>query len=143
MEKKEVPRKVKINHEAITRETRDRMATKADDAEVPEYLWLEHLVQDGKREWTDDEIMRLPSVMHTIRERCLPWWKKRTTMSLLPYVALRCENYDDGMSYKGKINLPLSVKWLESYRSWSKEKGCRLRLKWVWSEGGRDDYRKW
>ena len=31
----------------IAREARERKATKADDAEVPIYLWEEHMINDG------------------------------------------------------------------------------------------------
>eukprot|EP00978_Attheya_sp_CCMP212_P020469 scaffold58660_cov26-Attheya_sp.AAC.1 len=34
--------------DAIQREARERLATKADDAEVPTYLWEEHLIDDSE-----------------------------------------------------------------------------------------------
>jgi hypothetical protein len=61
----------KIDHDKIAQERRDQKATKTDDAEVPEYLWLEHLVQDGKIKLMADEIMRLSIGMHMVQARCL------------------------------------------------------------------------
>jgi hypothetical protein len=39
-----------VLHE-IAREKRERKATKADDAAVPEYLWEEHLLNDCPTPW--------------------------------------------------------------------------------------------
>jgi hypothetical protein len=36
---------------SVAREKRKRWAAKADNAEVPEYLWLEHLLDDGSWGW--------------------------------------------------------------------------------------------
>ena len=135
--------KTRINLEDITRETRDRKATKADDAKVPEYLWLEHLVQDGERKWTDDEIMRLPAAMHTVRERCLRWWKKRVTMSLVIYVQKRYEKYNDGKSQERRLGLTTGVEWQESHKIWSEKEGWKTRSGWVWKKEGKEDYKRW
>ena len=115
---REVPSKAKINHDEIARENRDRKATKSDDAEVPEYLWLEHLVQAGERRWTDEEIMKLLSAMHTVREGCLRWWKRRVTTSLLTYVKLRYETYDDGKRPEEKLG---SISGVRCQEPWWKQ----------------------
>ena len=43
----------------IAREKRERSVVKVDDADVPEYLWMEHLFNDGSRVWTDDKKRQL------------------------------------------------------------------------------------
>jgi hypothetical protein len=35
----------------VAREKQERKATKSDDAEIPEYFWEEHLLQDGAAPW--------------------------------------------------------------------------------------------
>jgi hypothetical protein len=51
---------------ANSKEHRERLATKSDDARVPTELWLDHLIEDGKdlpqvRSWTAAEISADPS----------------------------------------------------------------------------------
>jgi hypothetical protein len=60
---------------------RERKATKSDDAAVPEYLWLEHLVEDGPSEWLAKQQEGLPAAMDLLRVRMLCWWKKCLTRS--------------------------------------------------------------
>jgi hypothetical protein len=36
-----------------TREARERSATKADDAEVPEYLWIEQMIESNIKVWSE------------------------------------------------------------------------------------------
>jgi hypothetical protein len=38
---------IKVDFGAIDRTRREQKAAKSDDAEVPKYLWLEHLIDDG------------------------------------------------------------------------------------------------
>jgi hypothetical protein len=59
----------------IAREQRARKATKADDAEVPEYLWQEHLVNDADPKanfdtstWTDAHHKALPKLITGLRK---------------------------------------------------------------------------
>jgi len=44
----------------IARELRERKAVKSDDAGIPEYLWEEHLVDDGDRVWGNEDRLKLP-----------------------------------------------------------------------------------
>jgi hypothetical protein len=41
--------------DGIKRDTRERKTTKADDAEVPNFLLYEHLCNDGEGSWTAAE----------------------------------------------------------------------------------------
>jgi hypothetical protein len=47
-----------------------RKATKSDDAVVQEYLWLEHLVEDGPSEWSAEQQGGLSVVMDLLRGEC-------------------------------------------------------------------------
>jgi hypothetical protein len=68
---------VKDHLEGITKDMRERKATKSDDAAVPMSLWEEHLVEDGTREWTAEEKKGLPRACDFFRKRMLYWWKGR------------------------------------------------------------------
>jgi hypothetical protein len=60
--------------DAIAREARERKATKADDAEVPEYLWWEdHLLNDGPTPWymSDEDRPKLRRAMNLLRAQML------------------------------------------------------------------------
>jgi hypothetical protein len=46
--------------EQISRDLWERKATKADDADIPEYLWEEHLVDDNAQHWTAKDRVGLP-----------------------------------------------------------------------------------
>jgi hypothetical protein len=67
----------------IAREKRERKATKADDADVPEYLWEEHLLNDCPTPWILQERTRLRRAIRLLRARMLKWWKQRVTRSFL------------------------------------------------------------
>jgi hypothetical protein len=63
----------------IAREKRERKATKADDADVPEYLWGEHLLKDCPTPWVRKERTRFRRAIRLLRARMLKWWKQRVT----------------------------------------------------------------
>jgi hypothetical protein len=54
----------------ISRDLREQKATKADDADIPEYLWEEHLTDDDARHWTAKDRVGLPQAMDMMR-RCM------------------------------------------------------------------------
>jgi hypothetical protein len=57
-----------VLHE-IAREKRERKATKADDAAVPEYLWEKHLLNDCPTPWVLKERTRLRKAIRLFRAR--------------------------------------------------------------------------
>jgi hypothetical protein len=64
----------------IAREQREKKATKADDAEVPEYLWIEHLLDDADpaknfdtAKWDAAHLAALPTLMKGLRNIGLKW----------------------------------------------------------------------
>jgi hypothetical protein len=68
---------MKVDFGAIDRTRREQKAAKADDAEVPKYLWLEHLIDDGPTTWPDVRRALLPVAMDTCRKYLLRKWKIR------------------------------------------------------------------
>jgi hypothetical protein len=74
--------------EDIAREQREKKATKADETQVPEYLWQEHLIDDADplinsdtSTWTKHQLATLPTLMNGLRKIGLKWWKKNVTLS--------------------------------------------------------------
>jgi hypothetical protein len=89
----EAPTRVKTDLlDEIGRDLRERKAVKADDAEVPTYLWEEHLVDDDERTWTTKDREKLPWAMDLLRTRMLRWWRHRVTRSSLDWVKSEHEN---------------------------------------------------
>jgi hypothetical protein len=70
----------------IEREKRERKATEADDADVPEYLWEEHLLNDCPTPWILQERTRLRGAIRLLRARMLKWWEQRVTRSFLEWM---------------------------------------------------------
>jgi hypothetical protein len=70
----------------VAREKRERKATKADGAEVPEYLWEEHLLKDSPTPCVLEERTRLRKAMNLMRRRMLAWWKGRVHLERLSCV---------------------------------------------------------
>ena len=58
------------------REKREKKATKEDDAEVPEYLWLEHLFDDDEKIWSEEAQSQLKRTAGWFRTRMLIRWKR-------------------------------------------------------------------
>mmetsp|Transcript_22921 Transcript_22921/g.34752 ORF Transcript_22921/g.34752 Transcript_22921/m.34752 type:complete len:247 (+) Transcript_22921:2689-3429(+) len=69
----------------IERTCREKVATKNDEAAVPEYLGCDHLVNDFewkrgdglRREWTEKELDALPGVMTALQRLAFLWWKPK------------------------------------------------------------------
>jgi hypothetical protein len=70
----------------ISREGRERKATKADDAEVPEYLWHEHVFEDCGRSWMDSQKKVLPRAAKVLQKGMLKHWKQRVLTSYLTWL---------------------------------------------------------
>jgi hypothetical protein len=72
--------------EEISREGRERKATKADDAEVPEYLWHEHVLEDCGRSWTDSQKKALPPAAQVLQKGMLKHWKQKVLTLFLTWL---------------------------------------------------------
>jgi hypothetical protein len=120
-----------VLHE-ITREKRERKATKADGADVPECLWEEHLLKDCPTPWVLEERTRL--VRHGIKllPKCmLTWWKRKVTTSFLDWVREQHTELPKTNAKCGKL-----VEFNGNTYRWAKAK-CQVGLpeykRW-WSE---------
>jgi hypothetical protein len=67
----------------IGQEGRNRKATKLDDAEVPEYIWYDHVFEDGAQKWTEDQKKAFPCAARILQEAMLKFWKRRVRRSFL------------------------------------------------------------
>jgi hypothetical protein len=60
----------------LAREKWERSAAKADDAEVPEYLWMEHLFDDASWNWGPETREQVMKMMEWFRTGMLQPWKQ-------------------------------------------------------------------
>jgi hypothetical protein len=72
--------------EGIARENRERKATKSDDADVPVYLWEEHLIEDGIFGRTLADLPSMRPMMDALRVLMMMKWKKKVTSSLFSWI---------------------------------------------------------
>jgi hypothetical protein len=119
--------------EDVARQQRERKAVKSDDAEVPEYLWEEHLIAGSEKlKWDAKDMDSLRRVSTWLRGKMLCWWKRQVLRS---YVKWMKNEYLIADS-KGD-----SGSWLELGQKLGKDD--ELHWQYRWSTTGRDDYKKW
>jgi hypothetical protein len=121
--------------EDIAREQREKKATKADDAEVPEYLWQEHLINDADPltnfntlVWTKHQLATLPTLMNGLRKIGLKWWKKNVMISLGKWLG------NQSAATKQPADV-LTVTWKNGRYAWAGNSGKQAYLGWhTWRE---------
>jgi hypothetical protein len=127
--------------DAIGREARERKATKADDAAVPEELWEEHLLNDRPTPWNvcDDDRPTLRRAMNLMRARMLRWWKKKVTTSFLGWT----HHQYKGLAAIGE-EAPAATRHEHGNFSW-KQAGSTAEYhdKYHWTPTGRVAYHSW
>jgi hypothetical protein len=64
----------KVDLAEIARTKREQKVAKADDADVPEYLWLDHLMEDRPTPWPEGSRELLPKAMNRLRKYLLGRW---------------------------------------------------------------------
>lgn len=116
----------------IAREKRERSAAKADDAEVPEYLWMEHLFADGDRVWSPESKQRMMGAAWIFRKRMLTWWKCRVRRSLESFLKSR---------YPGLLRLNKDVS--QPCIDWSLSGAGDRTYSWRESDIGHMSYKTW
>jgi hypothetical protein len=72
-----------LDLDSLAREKRERSAAKADDAAVPEYLWLEHLFDDSTWEWDVDMRAPLLCLVDWFRMHMLRHWRRNVFRSFI------------------------------------------------------------
>jgi hypothetical protein len=74
------------------RDTRERNATKADNAAVPEYLWEEHLLEGvSEQEWDATKLVKIRKLSSWLRSNMLNRWKRNVTASYINWVKEKYE----------------------------------------------------
>jgi hypothetical protein len=74
----------------VAREKRERSAAKADDAEVPEYLWMEHLFEDGSWDWDPGMREQVRKMAEWFRTVMLRRWKRNVMRSFILSLHRNC-----------------------------------------------------
>jgi len=130
----ELDPKIKNVLDDIQREKRERKATKADDAEVPIYLWTEHYMEESTYEWT--EISRTRKLTEGQQRSVIEWAME----TLRHYFAIR----------RWKKSLTTSFfKWLKCSTDYPVQKDKNpivdysSTARYQWTPGGKDEYIKW
>jgi hypothetical protein len=113
----------------IGQEGRNRKATKPDDAEVPQYIWYDHVFEDGARKWTEDQKKAFPYAARILQEAMLKFWTKRVRRSFLAWLRAkyedlaeldkkyaRCVEFPDGRWHF--VELPSTASFKERSRVW-------------------------
>jgi hypothetical protein len=110
--------------------SREHRATKADDAEVPEYLWQEHLENYADplknfdlTTWTEEHHKARPILMAGLRKLGLKWWKKKVTLSFVGWL-------DNQYSAARKPKEDSFVVWSDGAFAWAGQKGKQSYLGW-------------
>jgi hypothetical protein len=76
----------------IAREHQERNAVKAD---IPEYLWEEHLLEGIEtRKWDAAELTKVRRVSRWLRTKMLSWWKRNVTLSYIQWAETKYELTD-------------------------------------------------
>jgi hypothetical protein len=73
----------------IKQEGPERKATKADNAEVPEYLCHEHIFVDCGRNWTEAQKKKLPQAARVLQKGMLKQWKYKVLSSFLSWLKVK------------------------------------------------------
>jgi hypothetical protein len=117
----------------ISREHRDRKAVKADDAEVPKYLWEEHLLEGLEdQEWDDTKLFKIRKLSEWLRSKMWRWWTHNVTKSYIYWAETKYDLED----VKNKVAW---VTWNGVGYEWSQSEGSE---RWAKAEGPKN-YRSW
>mmetsp|Transcript_5393 Transcript_5393/g.8279 ORF Transcript_5393/g.8279 Transcript_5393/m.8279 type:complete len:147 (-) Transcript_5393:1155-1595(-) len=83
-----------VEWDDIERTRREKLATKHDEAAIPEYLWCEHLVtdfewklKDGLRPiWISEDRDALPQAMRVLERMAFLFWKRKLRREFEKYL---------------------------------------------------------
>jgi hypothetical protein len=103
---------------------------------VPEYLWEEHLLNDGPTPWHvgDDDLPKFRRSMNLLRARMLRWWKRKVMPSFLDWTHSQ---------YKGLQAIGRGCK-SAVHAEWGETKGnSGYQPNYCWTNTGKSDYQTW
>jgi hypothetical protein len=113
----------------VSRQHRERKATKSDDAEVPEYLWEDHFLSDGPTPWVVTDRTKLREAMWLLRRRMLLWWQRNVTITFFRWAH---DRYLDLSCLDSKFEEQLFLKTIDTYG----HQPQKLRVATVIENGG-------
>jgi hypothetical protein len=122
----------------IAREKRERSAAKADDAAVPEYLWVEHLFDDSSWGWDAGAREQIIKMIDWFRSIMLRRWKRNVFRSFGKHLVQRHPQLESAADTVIEIREGTSSSYIWS----SKELGGKAYYRhwWLrrWSVAGPD-----
>jgi hypothetical protein len=120
----------------ISRQQREHTAVEGNNAEVPEYLWEEHLTKGSQvQDWDYWAIRHLRSLSAWLREQMPCWWKQKVTSLYVAWVKLKHELKSNPPNLGSIVKANLEGNELE----WTKGG----QDQYEWEDAGRDSYWKW
>jgi hypothetical protein len=147
--------RMKVDFGAIDRTPREQKAEKADDAEVPKYLWMEHLIDDGPTTWSETRRAMLPVVMDTCQKYLLRKWKIRLVAEFHRWfesvyhfrttkeetIVWKDGSYQWSNGGRMKYKLHCMRVAVDAGQDWEAEKDAVIRAQranwWEWDNGSR------
>lgn len=119
----------------ISREKRERKATKEDDAATPIFLWTEHYFEESTLDWKEnDEEQRLKveAAMETLREKLFLWkWKRKLMREFNKWIST--SNDEESGS-----------RWLRAKHEPGKKTPSKIFYRYRWMDkDGRANYQEW
>jgi hypothetical protein len=117
----------------VAQQKKEQKATKADDADVPEHIWEEHLLNDGPTLWVVKDFEKLRKAMDLLRQRMLRWWKHKVTTSFIVWSHTRYPK----LAIWGKKHGRSEVRRVGERYQWTPNDPYQAAL------GGREAYREW
>ena len=78
----------------LTQETWEWVATKADDADVPTHLWVQHCLDDFPGSWLPAQAAGMPRLMRALEPLAHRWWCRSLRRSYFAWArGLRPQQY--------------------------------------------------
>ena len=134
--------------ERVTREARERMATKSDDARIPTELWLEHLMSEGAYPWKGTAWDSVEVALNVLRRYLVRAWRKRVTKSFFRWLDRRyqtefleirmAKRLGGGPWYESAPGAPANQIRMVSCSEWIRDLG-----KYQWKGGNPSGYKLW
>ena len=116
----------------VSKDKRERKATKADDAEVPISMWTDHYLEESTLKWNSSDKSSIEKAMDTMRKYLLERWKRRVLNSYLKWY------YEEGR----RPRCQACEHWVEWTRK-DEEDDNKERVEYRWTNQGRFEYAKW
>ena len=118
-----------LTQSTADRQERTRKATKADDAEVPVYLWNDRIIKNAS------ELQA--KALDSFRKFCFRWWRKNICREFMGWYEKkhgRPPAMDSGMTDEAKKDLDAGRDCLTR---------CMNSTFWEWSAGSRPHFWRW